>query len=297
MTCRVMRAPAALSYRRFMPSTSPLPHGARGAAQPVGALLRLWRLRRRMSQLDLATEAQVSTRHLSCVETGRAEPSRAMLLRLADQLEVPLRERNVLLAAGGFAPLYRERPLADPALDGARQALDLLLRGHEPYPALLVDRHWNLVAHNRAVPPLLAGIEPEFLAQPCNVLRLSLHARGLGPRIGNLAQWRSHLLMRLRQQVTASGDATLQVLLEELQAMPLPPGTPPDHHPLPDGGVIVPLQYRTPAGTLNLISTTTVFGTPVDITLSELALETFFPADEATAVALRQSFATFVAAG
>lgn len=292
MTCRVMRAARPLRYRRPMLLTAPTSQ----AAQPVGVLLRQWRQRRRMSQLDLATEAEISTRHLSCVETGRAEPSRAMLLRLADQLEVPLRERNVLLTAAGFAPLYRERPLADPALAGARQALDLVLRGHEPYPALLVDRHWNLVAHNRAVPPLLAGIEPELLAHPCNVLRLSLHPRGFGPRIGNLAQWRSHLLLRLRQQVTASGDATLQALLEELQAMPLPPGTPPDEHPLPDGGVIVPLQYVTPAGTLNLISTTTVFGTPVDITLSELALETFFPADEASAAALRQSFEAATAA-
>lgn len=285
-----MRAPSALRYRRRMFDTQPHSRGSPGAAQPVGALLRQWRQRRRMSQLDLATEAEISTRHLSCVETGRAEPSRAMLLRLAEQLEVPLRERNVLLTAAGFAPLYRERPLADPALSGARQALDLVLRGHEPYPALLVDRHWNLIAHNRAVPPLLAGIEADMLAPPANVLRLSLHPRGFAPRIANLAQWRTHLLLRLRQQVAASGDATLQALYEELQAMPMPAGTPPDDHPLPDGGVIVPLQYRTPAGTLNLISTTTVFGTPVDITLSELALETFFPADEATAAALRASF-------
>ncbi len=292
MTWQVMQVAKALRYRRAMLHSS---HPTPGAAQPVGALLRQWRQRRRMSQLDLATEAEISTRHLSCVETGRAEPSRAMLLRLADQLEVPLRERNVLLTAAGFAPLYRERPLADPALAGARQALDLVLRGHEPYPALLVDRHWNLVAHNRAVPPLLVGIDAGLLARPANVLRLSLHAAGLAPRIGNLAQWRTHLLMRLRQQVAASGDATLQALLEELQAMPLPPGTPPDDHRLPDGGVIVPLQYRTPAGTLNLISTTTVFGTPVDITLSELALETFFPADEATAAALRQSFEAVLA--
>ena len=288
MTCEVMSARRSLRYRRRMLHTSSSSPPA--TAQPVGALLRQWRQRRRLSQLDLATEADISTRHLSCVETGRAEPSRAMLLRLAEQLEVPLRERNVLLTAAGFAPLYRERPLADPALAGARQALDLVLRGHEPYPALLVDRHWNLVAHNRAVPPLLAGIDADMLAPPCNVLRLSVHARGLGPRIANLAQWRGHLLLRLRQQVAASGDAMLQALLEELQAMPLPPGTPTDEPALPDGGVIVPLQVRTPGGTLNLISTTTVFGTPVDITLAELALETFFPADEATAAALRQSF-------
>ncbi len=269
-----------------MLNTPPAPQ----ASAPVGQLLRQWRQRRRLSQLELATDADISTRHLSYVETGRSEPSRAMLLRLAEQLEVPLRERNRLLAAAGYAPLYRERTLADPALAGARQALKLVLRGHEPYPALLVDRHWNLVSHNRAVPLLLAGIEADMLAPPVNVLRLSLHPRGLAPQIANLAEWREHLLARLRQQVLASGDMTLQALLEELRALPLPPGAAHDAPALPNGGVVVPLQLRTPAGVLGFISTTTVFGTPVDITLSELALETFFPADAATADALRQAY-------
>lgn len=279
-----MPAPRRLRYLRPMqnPATLALP--------PVGQLLRQWRQRRRLSQLELATDADISTRHLSCVETGRAEPSRAMLLHLAEQLEVPLRERNALLTAAGYAPLYRERPLADPALAGARQALELVLRSHEPWPALLVDRHWNLVAHNRAVTHLLAGIDAALLAPPLNVLRLSLHPQGLAPRIVNLGDWRAHLLARLLQQVAASGDMVLAALLEELRALPLPPGVSAEEQLMPGGGVVVPLQYRTPAGLLSFISTITVFGTPVDITLSELALESFFPADEATAAALRQAF-------
>ncbi len=241
-----------------------------------------------MSQLDLAQEAEVSTRHLSCVETGRAAPSREMVLRLAERLQVPLRERNALLVAAGYAPMYRQRALDDPALAAARQAVELVLKGHEPYPALAVDRHWQLVAHNATVPMLLAGAAPHLLAPPVNVLRLSLHPEGVAPRIANLAQWREHLLMRLQQQVAATADAALQALHDELAAYPvaqpgreaaLPGGEP--------GSVVVPLQLRTPAGLLSFISTTTVFGTPVDVTLQELAVESFFPADAATAEALR----------
>jgi transcriptional regulator with XRE-family HTH domain len=259
--------------------TAPAPSTA-----PVGALLRQWRQRRRLSQLDLASDAAISTRHLSCLETGRAQPSRQMLMRLAERLEVPVRERNTLLTAAGYAPMYRERALDDPALAAARRAVDVLLKAHEPAPALAVDRHWTLVSHNRAVAPFLAGASPALLQPPVNVLRLSLHPEGLAPRIVNLAQWRAHLLSRLRQQVAASGDAVLAALLDELSAYP--PGEPHDAGS-EAGGVIVPLQVRTDAGVLSFISTTTVFGTPVDITLSELALETFFPADEATAQALR----------
>jgi transcriptional regulator with XRE-family HTH domain len=260
---------------------------APSATAPVGVQLRDWRQRRRLSQLDLAGEAAISTRHLSFLETGRALPSREMLIRLAETLSVPLRERNALLTAAGYAPMYRERPLDDPALTSARRAVDLVLQGHEPYPALAVDRHWNLLAHNRAVAPFLAGIDPSLLGRPVNVLRLSLHPQGMAPRIANLAQWRGHLLARLRQQVAASADLTLAALLEELM-----------HYPAPDdaaslldetGGVAVPLTLREPdGGVLSFISTTTVFGTPVDITLSELALETFFPADQRTAQALRR---------
>jgi len=253
----------------------------------VGAQLREWRQRRRLSQLDLAGHAEVSTRHLSCMETGRALPSREMVLRLADRLEVPLRERNRLLAAAGYAPLYREHALADPEMRAPAQAVQRVLKAHEPYPALAVDRHWHMVACNRMVPLLLAELPQQVLAPPVNVLRLSLHPQGLAPRIVNLAQWRQHLLHRLQQQVRASGDPTLAALAEELRAYPAPDGTEPEAVPA-DAGVYVPLRVRTAVGVLSLISIITVFGTPTDITLSELALETFFPADEDTAAALRR---------
>lgn len=252
----------------------------------VGTLLRDWRQRRRLSQLDLAVEADVSTRHLSYVETGRASPSREMLMRLAERLEVPLRERNTLLTAAGFAPMYRERSLDDPSLAAAREAVDLVLRGHEPFPALAIDRHWTMLAHNRSVPLLMAGIDAALTAPPVNVLRLSLHPAGLAPRIVNLAQWRAHVFARLRQQIAASADPVLVALLHELEALPAPPADASDAPPPP--AFAVPLQLRTEAGVLSFIGTTTVFGTPVDITLAELALETFFPADAATAAALRR---------
>src|SRR5579871_1317732 len=175
-------------------------------ATPVGNLLRTWRQRRRLSQLALACDAEISQRHLSFLESGRALPSREMILHLAEQLDVPLRDRNALLVAAGFAPIYRERPLGDPALEAARKAVDLVLKGHEPYPALAVDRHWHLVAHNAAVPPLIASAAPDLLQPPVNVLRLALHPKGIAPQIENLAEWRAHLLARLRQQIDASAD-------------------------------------------------------------------------------------------
>ncbi|GJE02889.1 hypothetical protein GMJLKIPL_4838 [Methylobacterium isbiliense] len=239
-----------------------------------------------MSQLDLALDAGVSQRHLSCVESGRASASRAMVLRLAECLDVPLRERNVLLLAAGYAPVFPQRPLDDPALGPARRAVDLVLRGHEPYPALAVDRHWRMVAANGAVAPLLAGIEePALLAPPVNVLRLSLHPRGLAPRIANLAEWRAHLLDRLHRQIAATGDPVLAELMRDLAAYPGParPAGGPD-----GGGLVVPLELETEAGRLSFVSTTTVFGTPMDVTLSELALESFFPADARTAEALHR---------
>jgi transcriptional regulator with XRE-family HTH domain len=263
-----------------------------GARDPFGLHLRHWRQHRRMSQLDLAQEADISTRHLSCVETGRAAPSREMVLRLAERLEVPLRERNALLVAAGYAPMYRQRALDDPALAAARQAVERVLRAHEPYPALAVDRHWNLVAHNALVPLLMAGAAPHLLERPVNVLRLSLHPEGLAPRIVNLTQWRAHLLERLHQQIATTGDAQLQALHDELAAYPAGKAGAPAATDAQAGGgelagVLVPFQLRTEAGVLSFISTTTIFGTPVDVTLQELAVESFFPADAATAQALR----------
>ena len=257
--------------------------------QPVGALLREWRQRRSMSQLDVALDAEISTRHLSFVETGRAQPSRGMVLRLAEQLEIPLRERNVLLVAAGFAPAFPEKKLDDPALGAVRRAVDLVLKGHEPFPALAVDRHWALVASNRAVAPLLAGADPALLRPPLNVLRLSLHPDGLAPRIANLAEWRAHLLARLRRQIEMTADKILVELLNELSAYPSPRTAMPIRVPDPEvAGIVVPFRLVADGGVLSFFSTTTVFGTPVDITLAELALEAFFPADEATAEALRR---------
>ncbi|HJV69978.1 helix-turn-helix transcriptional regulator [Ideonella sp.] len=259
------------------------------AAAPVGELIRHWRQHRRWSQLDLATEAEVSTRHLSYMETGRALPSREMLLRLSERLQVPLRERNRLLTAAGYAPMYRERPWTDPALQPAHEAVQRVLTAHEPYPALAVDRHWNLVAHNQAVTAMLTGLPAEQLAPPVNVLRLSLHPDGLAPRIVNLPAWREHLFERLAHQIQSSGDPVLAELAAELRALPAPVGSPVD--PAPPGGLpalAVPLQLRSPAGTLSFISTITVFGTPVEVTLSELAVEAFFPADAFTAKVLAE---------
>jgi transcriptional regulator with XRE-family HTH domain len=254
--------------------------------ETFGEHLRTWRLRRRMSQLDLAGEADISTRHLSFVETGRSAPSREMVLRLAERLDVPLRERNKLLVAAGYAPMYRERPLDDPTLAAAKEAVQSILRGHEPYPALAVDRHWNLLAHNGAVPLLLVGVDASLLQPPVNVLRLSLHPQGVAPRIVNLGQWRHHLFERLHQQIAATGDAKLQELERELRSYDLPEG----EGERVDGevlGIAAPLRLRTEAGVLSFISTTTVFGSPVDVTLQELALETFFPADDMTAERMR----------
>lgn len=259
--------------------------------QPVGNLLRDWRRRRRLSQLDLACEAEISARHLSFLETGRSLPSREMVLRLAEQLDIPLRERNALLVAAGFAPIFRERSLEDPSLAAARRAIDLVLAGHEPYPALAIDRHWTMVTANRVVPLLLADIDPSLLVPPINVLRLSLHPQGLASQIVNLAEWRSHLLARLRRQLDATGDTVLADLLNELSRYPIADGKAYNVQTGPDyAGVIVPLQLATAAGTLSFLSTTTVFGTPVDITLSELAVESFFPADTSTSATLSRIF-------
>jgi transcriptional regulator with XRE-family HTH domain len=255
--------------------------------QEVGSLLRDWRKRRHLSQLDLACDAEISTRHLSFLETGRSLPSREMLLHLAQQLEIPLRERNALLVAAGFAPVFKETPLSDSAFQAARKVIDLVLAGHEPYPALAVDRHWSLIASNRTVPLLIADVEPSLLKPPVNVLRLTLHPQGLAPRIANLGEWRSHLLVRLKRQVDLSADPVLVALLKELTEYPGSTVDRDDPRTTADyAEVAVPFQLATSDGVLSFISTTTVFGTPIDITLSELALESFFPANAATADAL-----------
>ncbi|HTU11898.1 MAG TPA: helix-turn-helix transcriptional regulator [Allosphingosinicella sp.] len=250
----------------------------------VGEQLRAWRSRRRLSQLDLALDADISARHLSFLETGRSRPSRGMLLRLAERLAIPARDRNVLLVAAGFAPALPERPLDDPALAAARRAVELVLKAHEPFPALAVDRHWHLLAANAGVAPLLAGVAPQLLAPPVNVLRLSLHPEGVAPRIENLAEWRAHILHRLEAQVAASGDQGLADLLVELRAYP--GGTARGAEDA-YGGVAVPLRLKAGETVLSFLGTTTMFGTPIDITLSELAIEAFLPADEATAAILK----------
>ncbi len=272
--------------------TSPVIFNRMNDIRSLGELIRDWRQRRGLTQLQLADTAETSTRHVSFIETGRSLPSRAMLLRLADRLDVPLRERNVLMTAAGLAPIYPERRIKDdPALAQARKAVELVLRGHEPYPAIAVDRHWNLLARNRAMGPLHDGSSAPFLIeQPLNVLRLSLHPQGLAPRILNLGEWRAHLLHRLRHQADTTGDPVLHALHEELNGYPGP-----EHPDLPVSGFssfAVPMRLRTPVGVLSFISTTTVFGTPMDVTLSELAIETFLPADDATANLLQTAMAS-----
>lgn len=261
--------------------------------RPVGELLRMWRQRRSISQLDLAVRAEVSARHVSFLETGRSQPSREMLLHLAEELDIPLRDRNTLLVAAGFAPVYSERSLDDPALEASRQAVELVLRGHEPYPALAVDRYWTLLAANGPVSALLAGVAAELVEPPINVLRVSLHPSGLAPRIVNLEQWRHHILTRLHRQVELTGDATLAALHEELRGYGTHDNTAQKSaRELEYNGVVVPLRLQTPHGLLSFFGTITVFGTPVDITLAELAIESFFPADQQTAEIL-----TSIAAG
>jgi transcriptional regulator with XRE-family HTH domain len=234
-------------------------------ALSVGDYLRNWRQRRRMSQLDFALEADISQRHLSFLESGRSTPSRDMLLHLAERLDVPLRERNAMLLTAGFAPVYSERNLDDPAMAVAREAIEMVLKGHEPFPALVLDRHWNLVTANGAFAPLLVGVEDEALLQPpVNVLRLALHPKGLALRIANLLEWRGHLLDRLRRQIAVTGDGVLVKLLHELSAYPVDdkPQVQQATVPADHGGVFVPLSLVTEAGLLSLISTTTMFGTP-----------------------------------
>jgi transcriptional regulator with XRE-family HTH domain len=256
----------------------------------IGEHLRALRLRRRLTQLELADALEISTRHLSFLETGRSRPSRAMVLRFAESLQLSLRACNALLVAAGFAPSYPERPLSDPELTAARRAIDVLLKGHEPYPAFAVDRHWTLIASNGGFHPFLKDIGFSRFTTPINVLSFTLHPHGLGPRLANHAQWRSHVLSKVRHQFELSRDPVLGALWEELRGYPAPPAAPGvSDEEGPFRGFAIPFQLRTQEGVLSFFTTTTLFGTPLEVTLSELSLECFYPADDSTAKALHRA--------
>lgn len=251
----------------------------------LGEQLREWRTRRRMSQMDLALDTEISTRHLSFIETGRSKPSAQTLQRIADCLEVPHRARNALLLAAGYAPDYQERSLDSAEMAGMRAIVEHVLKGHEPYPALAVDRHWNMISANDAIAILIEQVSPALLAPPVNVLRIALHPQGLAPQIVNHGEWRAHILHRLDQQIEASGDAGLSALREELAGYAVEAN---DNDGARANGIAVPLILDTGAGRISFVSTVTIFGTPVDITLSELAIEAFFPADAGSAALLQK---------
>ncbi|MEV0284342.1 helix-turn-helix transcriptional regulator [Kribbella sp. NPDC050820] len=251
--------------------------------RPVGELLRGWRERRRLSQLELANRVEVSTRHVSFVETGRSKPSREMVLRLAEHLDVPLRDRNQLLLAGGFAPIYSEASLHSPSMLAIRTALRRLLKAHEPYPALVVDRWWNIVEHNAGIRIFTADVDEQLLRAPINALRLTLHPDGLARRLTNLAEVRAAALASLQRQVSSTADPELQDLYDELRGYaaadkPVQPGP---------AEVVVPMNVRHEGHELSLLTTIATFGTPLDVTVSELMIESFYPADEPTAEFLR----------
>jgi transcriptional regulator with XRE-family HTH domain len=277
LTCQVMDVP------RVRASVIAMDYVA--ARPAVGALLRDWRQRRRMTQMDLALEADVSARHLSFIETGRSVPSADMVKHLAEQLDVPLRERNVLLLSGGYAPAYPANGLADPPMAAVHEAIEHVLRAHEPFPAVVIDAGWEMVAANDAVSLLTEGSAAALLEPPVNVLRLSLHPDGMAPRIVNLPEWRAHLLDRLGRDIETTADPALIALRDELAGYPSPrPASHPDSR-----AILVPLRLRVRDAVLSLFSTTTVFGTPRDVMLSELAIESFYPADAPTAAFLRAS--------
>lgn len=260
------------------------------SSQPsIGPLLREWRERRRLTQLELALDAGISTRHLSFVETGRSKPGRELLVRILEQLEIPFREQNRLLLASGHAPAFPARSLEDPELLPVRAALDQILTGHEPYPAVVVDRSWNLVAANSAMRGLTeeVAIDPALLEPPVNVLQLGFHPRGLAPLIVNLGQWRAHFCQRLERQVAVTGDPDLAALLEEIAGYPIPAAEP-DPAPDPEASQMLgPVRFRAPGGgELSFFGMFATFDTPFEVTTSELAMELLFPADQATAEAL-----------
>ncbi|CAM5352796.1 helix-turn-helix domain-containing protein [Streptomyces abikoensis] len=253
-------------------------------APGVGPLLRQWRERRRISQLELALRADSSARHISFIETGRSRPSREMVLRLADHLDVPVRERNALLVAAGHAPAYPERPLDDPALSGLREGLERLLTSYEPFPALVVDGTYEVLAANRGIATLLEGVAPSLLAPPLNAMRLTMHPGGLAPRIRNYREWRGHLLHQMERQLALMRSAPLRALYDEVSAYPLPEATG-EERARKENEVpfALPLIIDHAGHTLSFVSTIATFNTPMDVTVSELAVETFLPADPATA--------------
>ncbi|MFK0157242.1 helix-turn-helix domain-containing protein [Streptomyces sp. NPDC090493] len=257
--------------------------------QGVGPLLRAWRERRRVSQLELALRADSSARHISFVETGRSRPSEEMVLRLAEHLEVPVRERNALLLAAGYAPHYPETPLDDPALDALRDGMERLIRGYEPYPALVVDATYTVVAANRGIAMLLAGVPESLLAPAPNAMRLTLHPEGLAPRIRNLREWRGHLLEQMERQIALHRSDALRELYEEVAAYPLPAGADdgecaePGEPGEPVAYFALPMRIEHAGRVLSFVSSISTFNTPMDVTVAELAIETFLPADPATA--------------
>ncbi|WP_372410669.1 helix-turn-helix domain-containing protein [Streptomyces luteireticuli] len=263
---------------------------APSGAPAVGTLLRTWRNRRRISQLELALRADSSARHISFVETGRSRPSQEMILRLADHLDIPVRERNALLVAAGYAPHYPERPLDDPAMSELHACLQRLLSAHEPCPALVVDGTYEVVAANRAVALLLDGVAAELLVPPMNAMRLTLHPRGMAPRIRNYGQWRAHLLHQMERQLAVLRSAPLRAVHEEVSAYP-PPDVPGEGRTDdgPAAPFALPLVLEHGGRTLSFVSTVSTFNTPMDVTVSELALETFLPADPETAAYLREA--------
>jgi len=246
---------------------------------PFGVLLRRWREQRRLTQADLAFAANSSTRHLSCLETGKSQPSRTIIDRLTELLDVPLRDRNTLLLAAGFAPAYEETSIG--SLEAAKAAMDRVLDAHKPFPAFAVDRHWNVVLSNAALPQLYEGCSEALLRPPVNAMRLTLHPAGMGPRILNFAAWRAHSLSVLRQQIDSRADPWLQSLFTEVAAYPVPAGTASADFERIDR-LATPLRVATRLGPMSFVNTVTVFGTASDITLAELALEMLFPADDQT---------------
>src|SRR5262245_6713746 len=260
----------------------------KNGSRSIGDHLRGWRERRHLSQLELSLRAEVSARHLSFVETGRAAPGRALILRLGEELQIPLRERNSLLVTAGFAPIFQHRRFDDPALDSVRAILDLALEKQKPFPAYVIDRHWTVVASNAAVPELYEGVAPELIRSPINVIRLMLDPRGMAPRIVNLAAWRTHLLAQIRRQLSLTADPFLEGLLRE--ALTFPPGKDDEGDAANEGPAML-LEVETRLGRLSFLGATTVFGTPADVTLEEIALEMLYPADAFTDKTVRAAAA------